>query len=107
MKGAVQTIPISGFGIVTVTNLGRAVTLNRQERNWSGIRLAGTKGTEEERQESMTLYGKLISTFSLIISTQVFLWLAIDTYANRSLVIDNMQALAKTAPPPWLFQWAM
>jgi len=95
MKGAVQTIPISGFGIVTVTNLGRAVTLNRQERNWSGIRLAGTKGTEEERQESMTLYGKLISTFSLIISAQVFLWLAIDTYANRSLVIDNMQALAK------------
>ena len=95
MKGAVQTIPISRFGIVTVTNLGWAVTVNRQERNWSGIRLVGTKGTAEEGQESMTLYSKLISTFSLIIIAQVFLWLAIDTYATRSLVIDNMQALAK------------
>ena len=52
MKGAVQTIPISRFGIVTVTNLGWAVTVNRQERNWSGIRLAGITRKAKQRAES-------------------------------------------------------
>lgn len=43
----------------------------------------------------MNLYSKLISTVSLVIMTMAFLWLAMDTYTTRSMVIDNMQALAK------------
>jgi hypothetical protein len=43
----------------------------------------------------VSLYHQLISTVSIMIMALALTWLAIGTYIARSMVIDNMQALAQ------------
>jgi hypothetical protein len=43
----------------------------------------------------VSLYRQLISTVSIMIMALALTWLAIGTYIARSMVIDNMQALAQ------------